>query len=91
MATARLAGGESKASLQTALILYLLSNNPEWTGKTARAYVRSFLSTFVPEGFGCSACEGTAIHSPRCPRRSDPLPPLPFPFPSVEDTAQRCR
>jgi hypothetical protein len=46
MASARLGAGESKASLQTALTLYLVANNPLWTPTAARSYVRSFLEDF---------------------------------------------
>lgn len=47
MTTLRLQGGESKESLRTALALYLVANNPAWTAKTARDYVRSFLKDFA--------------------------------------------
>jgi hypothetical protein len=48
MATVRLAGGQTKESVETHLTLYLVANNPLWTARTARTFVRSFLEGFSP-------------------------------------------
>ena len=58
MATLRLQGGESKESLWTALALYLVANNPAWTAKTARAYVRSFLKGFASKEASMAKLDG---------------------------------
>lgn len=48
MATVRLGAGESKESVETHLALYLVANNPVWTSRTARSFVRSLLTDFDP-------------------------------------------
>lgn len=51
-----------------------------WFHKRAAAALRREFPVW-----GCPACQGTAIHAPGCPRRSDPLPPDPLPLPLVDD------